>query len=173
MRTSAALAALLLLAACRIERTETAALADPGSVARAAIEATLDEFEAAVGERDARRAAALFTPDGVLTRGGVAELNGRPEIADALESFLADADDARLRMDSESIDLMSGVAYQLGSFEELAGSVAAGPARGRFIIRWQRSAETAWRIQRMVLSPIPADSLIVDTTAEADSTAGQ
>jgi ketosteroid isomerase-like protein len=150
------LGAVLLLGACRIERTERPSLADPGSVARADIETALESFANALDGRDARRATTYFTPDAVLIIGGGPAHHGRGEIAIGLEQVLL-GDSAALFLSSESIDLAGGIAWQIGSFEEVPAD-SASPANGRFVIRWQRGPEAAWRMQYVLLTSFTPDT---------------
>lgn len=150
------LGAVVLLAACRIERTERPPLADPGSVARADIETALEGFAEAVEGHDARRATTYFTPDAVFIIGGGPAHHGRGEIAIGLEQTLL-GDRAALFLSSENIDLAGGIAWQIGSFEEVPAD-STMPANGRFVIRWQRGPEAAWRMQYVMLTRFAPDT---------------
>ena len=159
-RTSAVvlLTALLLVPACRIERTERPALSSAATLAQSVIMVTLEDYEAAIASGDPRRAASFFAPDGTLTINGSAELHGRPDIAAHLEERM-DGTQNQLVLHSEVIELTTGAAWQIGTFDQTTpADSAAVPVRGRFMIRWLPGPEATWRIHHLMLSTFPVDS---------------
>lgn len=164
VRSAAALVIIALITACRVERTERPPLADPGAAARVGIEVALEEFEAALRERDPRRATSYFTPDGTLMLQSGREHAGRGEIVVGLEEVML-ADSSAIDLRAEDIDVAAGVAWQTGTFEREPADSTSAAVRGRFVIRWLRGPDASWRMHRVLLASFPPDTA---TTTTAD-----
>ncbi|MGH7448174.1 MAG: hypothetical protein ACRELT_11470, partial [Longimicrobiales bacterium] len=62
----------------------------------------------------------------------------------------------------EQIDVGAGVAHQFGRFQQRVRD-PDGVEReidARFAIRWIRSSDAAWRIDRLLVNHAPADSTV-------------
>jgi hypothetical protein len=65
-----------------------------------------------------------------------------------------------MTMESGEIDVTVGVANQFGRYHQTVRDSAGGEheINGRFAIRWIRAADSAWRIERLLLNHAPSDS---------------
>jgi uncharacterized protein (TIGR02246 family) len=152
--------ALIVLAACRIEPTPRGDPDAPASIVRAEIELTLRNYQEAMIEGDARRVAAVFTPGAHVYLPGAAALTGRGEIDRALSDRFADERIIDMVMEFDRIDVGTGFAHQFGTLHQRIRS-ADGEEReidGRFAMRWVRAADSAWRIDRLLVHHSPSDS---------------
>jgi len=165
IRTSSAvaLAAIIVVGGCRIERTPRAGLPDPAGVARTQITAMLDNYEQALLSGESRRIASFFAPAARLYLPDTPDIFGRGEVDAAFAGLLADTAIVQLDMRSEDIDVVAEVAYQIGTFTQTLRT-KDGDERavaGRFVIRWVRGPETRWLIERMLVNHYPRDSAAV------------
>jgi ketosteroid isomerase-like protein len=121
----------------------------------AAIAARLD---AALVAQDHAAAAECFAVDAVLGESGLADVRGR----EAIRRFLADADQRRAvthhRMWRDDLLVAGDRAVEACRFDETKQRPGADPEheRGRAVIFWRRDADGAWRIERLVVSDLPA-----------------
>lgn len=167
------LLAIVTATACRIERTPRVDAADPTNVARAEIELTLRSYEEALVQGDARAAAAVFTPGAHMYLPDTPDIMGRGEIDRTITNRLADAEILAMQMEYDAIEVDAGVAHQFGRFHQRLRDPAGDEQEvdGRFAIRWIRSADASWRIERMLLNHSSGDSTATaDSSATADST---
>lgn len=169
MTSRATLAVLVLMAAtvtaCRIERTPRADPDDPANVARAEIELSLRNFQEALVAGDARAAAAVFTPDAHLYMPDAPAVTGRGEIDAAVARRFAAESILEMDMRHDRIDVAGGVAHLFGTMHQRVRD-PGGAERdqlGRFATRWVRAADSAWRIDRLLVNYAPAP----DTSAMA------
>jgi ketosteroid isomerase-like protein len=154
------LLALVAVSACRIERTPRVEADSPATVARAEIELTLRNYQEALLAGDARSAAAVFTPGAQVYLPDTPVIAGRGAIDRIFADGFAGESIIAMEMQLESIDLGTGVANQFGTmsqrFRDADG--AEQEIEGRFAIRWVRAADSAWRIDRLIVNHAPADS---------------
>ena len=158
--TAVILVALASLTACRIERTPRPDDADPINVARAEIELTLRNYQEAMLAGDARRAAAVFAVSAHLLLPDTADIQGRGAIDQAMLSRFAGGRVVDMTMESGEIDVTAGIANQFGRYHQTVRDSAGEEheINGRFAIRWIRAADSAWRIERLLLNHAPSDS---------------
>ncbi len=125
----------------------------PTLLARAA--AGLDQ---ALMAQDARAAASYFTPAAVLGESGLDDVRGRT----AIEAFLAEANTRRRvefhALTREELILLGDRAVEVARFEEVKRRLGAEPERerGRTVTFWRREPDGEWRIERLVVSDLPA-----------------
>jgi ketosteroid isomerase-like protein len=155
--------ALLLIAvstACTVERTPTTELPDPESVSRAEIAATLHNYTRAMVEGDPRRVASFFTPTAHLYLPDVPDIVGRGPIDQIMTATFADGRVIDVALDTELIDIGTGIAHQFGSIQQRVRDADGGERtlRGRFVIRWLKGAESSWRIEHFMLNDAPPDT---------------
>lgn len=164
--SAAVVLACTALAACRIEPTPRVDGDDPANVARAEIELSLRNYEESLIDGDARRAAALFMPGAQLYLPETPGITGRGEIDRALAERMLDERIIDIDMQFESIDVAAGVASQFGTLQQRVRDAegAEHDVNGRFAIRWVRAADSAWRIDRLLLNYAAADSVAQDTS---------
>jgi ketosteroid isomerase-like protein len=160
LSTAAVLLGCISLAACRIERTPRPAGADPVSVARAEIDLTLRTYQEALLAGDARRAAAVFAIGAQLYLPDTADIRGRGEIDQAMANRFASGRVIGMAMESDEIDVGAGIANQFGRYRQQVRDSAGveHEVNGRFAVRWVRAADSAWRIERLLLNRAPTDS---------------
>ncbi|HEX6307561.1 MAG TPA: nuclear transport factor 2 family protein [Longimicrobiales bacterium] len=161
-RATTALLLLATLTACRIERTPRAGLADPTGVARAEINAMLLGFREAMLAGDARRVAAFFTAGARLYLPDTPDIRSRGDIDGAYAAAFDSARIVDIEVQSDDIDVLAEIAYQIGSFRQrLIRNDTTEERAGRFVIRWVRGPETTWQIERMLVNQYPVDSATV------------
>ncbi|HEX2168581.1 MAG TPA: nuclear transport factor 2 family protein [Longimicrobiales bacterium] len=161
IRFSRALLILVLAAAaCRIERTPRVERDDPANVARDEIELTLRNYQEALLEGDARSAAAVFTPGAQVYLPETPVIAGRGEIDRLFANGMAGESIVEMDMQLGDIDVGNGVAHQFGMLEQTFRDVEGDEhdIAGRFAIRWVRAADSAWRIDRLIINHAPMDS---------------
>lgn len=154
------LMAVTVAAGCEIERTPRVAADDPANVARDEIELTLRNFQAALIEADARRAAGFFTTDAHLYLPDSPTISGRGAIDHAFAERFEDERPIDVAMDLERTDVAAGVAHQFGTLLERVRDADDGERtlHGRVAIRWVRTADSEWRINRLMMNYAPVDS---------------
>lgn len=172
---AAVAAAVLLLAGCRVERRERAAVVNTDSVARLEIRATSDRYRRALMAGNPAAAAAFFTDSARMEAPGLPRLEG----VDAIRGMFRDAFGmARVEMSEMTPETMDfgppGVAWEAGTYVErfrMNGDSAGTQVEGAYALRWRRGVESTWQIDRMILwhPPVSADS----TAPQPDSTASQ
>jgi ketosteroid isomerase-like protein len=157
------LVALVAATACRIERTPRVEADSPATVARAEIELTLRNYQEALLAGDARSAASVFTPGAHVYLPDTPVIAGRGAIDRIFADGFAGESIIDMDMQLESLDLGTRVANQFGTmrqrFRDPDGAEHA--IEGRFAIRWVRAADSAWRIDRLIVNHAPADSAAV------------
>jgi ketosteroid isomerase-like protein len=160
LSTAAVLLGCVSLTACRIERTPRPDEADPASVARAEIELTLRNYQEALLAGDARRVAAVFTIGAQLHLPDTADIRGRGEIDRAMANRFASGRIIGMAMESDEIDVGAGIANHFGRYRQQVRDSAdvEHEINGRFAARWVRAADSAWRIERLLLNRAPPDS---------------
>lgn len=160
LSTAAVLLGCISLTGCRIERTPRPGDADPVSVARAAIDLTLRNYQEALLAGDARRAAAVFVIGAQLYLPDTADIRGRGEIDHAMANRFASGRVIGMAMESDEIDVGAGIANQFGRYRQQVRDSAGveHEINGRFAVRWVRAADSAWRIERLLLNRAPTDS---------------
>lgn len=151
---------LLLITACTIERTPQTELPDPESVSRTEIAATLHNYTQAMLEGDPRRIASFFTPTAHLYLPDVPDIVGRGPIDEIMTATFADGRVVNVEMDTELIDIGTGIAHQFGTIEQRVRDAEGSERtlRGRFVIRWVKGPESSWRIEHFMLNDAPVDS---------------
>lgn len=161
------LLALVAASACRIERTPRVEADSPATVARAEIELTLRNYREALLEGDARSAASVFTPGAQVYLPDMPVIAGRGAIDRIFADGFAGESIIAMDMQLDGIDLGNGVANQFGTmsqrFRDADG--AEHGIEGRFAIRWIRAADSAWRIDRLIVNHAPTDSTAVTEPA--------
>jgi ketosteroid isomerase-like protein len=151
--------ALVVAVSCRIEPTPGVDADDPANVARAEIELTLRNYQEFVIAGDARRAAALFTPGAHLYLPDAPAITGRGAIDSTMADQFARESVIDMAIDFDAIDVGTGAAHQFGTMHQRIRD-AEGEERqidGRFAIRWLRAADSAWRIDRLLVNHAPAE----------------
>ena len=163
--TTVVMLTLIAIGGCRIEQTPRVDADDPANVARAEIELTLREYEEALAARDARRAAAVFTPGAQLYLPGSDPISGRGEIDRAFTERFDDGRIVAMTMDDVGIDVGVGVAHQFGTMQQRVRDEegAERDIDGRFAIRWVRAGDSVWRIDRLLVHHAPPDSVPADS----------
>jgi len=136
---------------------------DPAApLARAA--AGLDQ---ALMAQDAVKAASYFTESAILGESGLDDVVGRA----AIEAFLAEANTRRRvefhRLVREELIPLGDRAIELARFDEIKRRPGADPVRerGRTVTFWRREADGEWRIERLVVSDLPAPDQPTDAEA--------
>lgn len=161
IRLSGLLLALVLGAtACRVERTPRVERDDPAAVARDEIELTLRNYQEALLDGNARAAASVFTPGAQVYLPETPVIAGRGEIDRLFAGGLAGESIVEMEMQLAGIDVGNGVAHQFGTMHQRFRDTDGDEheIEGRFAIRWVRAADSAWRIDRLIINHAPADS---------------
>lgn len=172
LRNAVVMLALVAATACRIERTPRADRADPANVARAEIELTLRNYQEALLAGDARGAAAVFTPGAHVYLPERPVIVGRGEIDRLFTDGFAGENIIDMDMQLDAIDIGTGVAHQFGMMRQHFRDTDGAERRieGRFAIRWVRAADSAWRIDRLLVNQGRPDSIVVAPPRQGDST---
>jgi uncharacterized protein (TIGR02246 family) len=124
-------AALLLIGAAPGVRTEeTKIRAEDGDALQKRAEGFIEAFQ----KGDAKSVAAFWTPDGDYTDQTGKHLKGRDAIQKAFEGYFAENKDLKLRINSDSMRMVTpDVAVEDGS-TEVGGPDGAPPTRARYTI---------------------------------------
>ena len=120
---------------------------------RAEIESAMRGYAAALVKSPAA-AAAFYAADGELIDGTTSH-RGPQGVRDFLEPIWVKVDLAEARMESESVELLEGGAYQWGTYYQRA-ALKGQPLkeyRGRFVAKWRRGPDGRWLITRMMTNP--------------------
>lgn len=161
IRLAPALLVLLLsVTSCRIERTPRVERNDPANVARDEIELTLRNYQEALQDGDARSAAAVFTPGAHVYLPDTPVITGRGEIDRLFATGLAGESIVEMDMQLDNIDVGNGIAHQFGTMHQRFRDTDGDEHEidGRFAIRWVRAADSAWRIDRLIINHAAPDS---------------
>lgn len=156
--TAAVLMAVIAMSACRIERTPRAGLTDSAAVAREQIENELLGYEAALEQNDPLRAASYFTGEAQLQPPLEPDIVGRAAITAAMRDRFAEQRVTGIEMRSDGIDVAGRIAHQFGTFrQDVDENGTTRTETGRFVIRWRRTAESKWQIERLLINHYPPD----------------
>ena len=119
--------------------------------ARAAVDAAMKTYIAALKANDAKAAAAHWEDAGVYVNTGIPTKRGRAEIeAMAVSAYESGRVDYSLTVDN--IEAGSDMASLLGSYTAIlhAPGAAAQKLGGRFLFVFRRQADGSWKISRGV-----------------------
>jgi uncharacterized protein (TIGR02246 family) len=120
----------LFAVAPRVQTEETKVRAEDGDALQKRAETFIEAFQ----KGDAKAVAAFWTPDGDYTDQTGKHLKGRDAIQKAFEGFFAENKDLKLRINSDSMRMVTpDVAIEDGS-TEVGGPDGAPPTRARYTI---------------------------------------
>jgi ketosteroid isomerase-like protein len=157
---------VLSLGACRVERNPIPEVLNVDSAARVDIRATMAAYRAALLENDARAVASHFTADAEVYEPGAGDVIGSGAVFESFDGFFGNGGAITdLELESESIHVDGGVAFELGRFAETSRTAdAEQTVRGRYMIRWRRGEEARWRIDRFLMNHYPQDTAVARPT---------
>jgi uncharacterized protein (TIGR02246 family) len=129
--------------------------ADAGD-SRAAVEAAMRGYAAALKSGPPEAVAAWFTADGELLLPGMAPVHGR----EAIRAFLAPM--AAIEVESvevgtDAVEVHGNSADLWGTYHQLAGEKGKPKEMhaGRFAALWHQDAGGAWHLARLMMQPVP------------------
>ena len=124
---------------------------------RDAVAASWDHYLAMLKLVNSDSVASVFTDSAEMYQSGTAPIHGR----DAVRAFMAPFD-GHAHVDSVTstsiaINVYGDVAYQWGTYHQVAHLDAGAPGtfNGRFVVEWSRGASGSWRIRRLLMQPAP------------------
>ena len=157
---SCAVALLLTLgvAACAHSGHGTPVSHDPAAV-RAAIEATLAQFSAAMKRADAAAIASMYTEDGeYIVAAAKGFVTGRAAIEEMFAARFKAARFIDVAIVTVSVQVEGDTAYETGTNRVIVQVGDAPPVTrtARYLTVWRRQADGVWRIRADAIVPDPS-----------------
>ena len=118
--------------------------------AKVEIAAARDAFWAAHGKADAKALANLLTPDARLLAPGMEDVRGREAIEAAATQMFQSLAVEGFTIESSEITVHGDSACELTTYSETLRPRGGQPtpAKGRYLIVWQRDSRGQWKVHR-------------------------
>ena len=132
----------------------------PSVTDRQMIETAMESYATALRTGTPTEVAALFDVEGELQLPGLAALHGRDAIREFLAPLTAAMEVDAVSMQTVLLDVHGTSADHWGTYKQIAGErgKAKQQFHGRYAAIWQKNSDGHWRLLRLMMQPLPADS---------------